>query len=390
MNQQDLAQIKRRLNPEHRHPTVIRGCYINAEGETLSTFVKPVAMLPETENEKYMGLFRKVLSGTQGQNLLSVDFSAAQTMDDEAHALLTSLCRSELSEDEPVEQMFAAIRNWMKAEKEARPDSVEESQNQPNQLILMLYDSMDVPHRNRDGSEDRTRSESVFNYMLCCVCPVKLGKPALSYQEQEGDFHCMDGSWSVSAPEIGFMFPAYEQGGADIYQALYYVRSMDDTHDAFVQHVFHSELQMRASDQRDTVHGLISDTLMEECSMEVVQAVHEKVGEMIKEAKSDKTAEPVSLSAREVRTVLEDCGVTEEKAEKFENQFTESFGSYAEIPAVNLVTPSKFQVETPSVSIKVDPEHADLVSTRVIDGQRYILILADGAVEVNGIQVAIN
>ena len=54
------------------------------------------------------------------------------------------------------------------------------------------------------------------------------------------------------------------------------------------------------------------------------------------------------------------------------------------------MTPSKFQVETPSVSIKVDPEHADLVSTRVIDGQRYILILADGAVEVNGIQVAIN
>ena len=123
--------------------------------------------------------------------------------------------------------------------------------------------------------------------------------------------------------------------------------------------------------------------------MEVVQSVHEKVGEMLKEAKQDKTAEPVRLSAREVRSVLEESGVSEEKAEVFETQFTESFGQHAEIPAVNFVTPNKFQVETPSVSIKVDPEHADLVSTRVIDGQRYILILADGAVEVNGIQVAI-
>ena len=44
---------------------------------------------------------------------------------------------------------------------------------------------------------------------------------------------------------------------------------------------------------------------------------------------------------------------------------------------------------TPSVQIKVAPDHADLVTTRVIDGQKYIMILADGDVEVNGINIAI-
>ena len=90
-----------------------------------------------------------------------------------------------------------------------------------------------------------------------------------------------------------------------------------------------------------------------------------------------------------MREVLEECGVSPARSEAFEREYGEIFGSHAELPAVNMVSTGAFKVSTPSVSIKVDPDHSELVQTRIIDGQRYILILADGDVEVNGVNVQI-
>ena len=124
--------------------------------------------------------------------------------------------------------------------------------------------------------------------------------------------------------------------------------------------------------------------------MDVLQAVHETMRTMIEEQKADKTAEPLKLGKQEVRQMLEECGVSEERAAVFEEKYDETFGAYAELPAVNLVTPKQFKVDTPSVSIRVDPERSDLIETRVIDGKCYILVLADGDVQVNGVNVKFN
>ena len=54
-----------------------------------------------------------------------------------------------------------------------------------------------------------------------------------------------------------------------------------------------------------------------------------------------------------------------------------------------IVDPKKFELKTPDVSIKVSPEKKDLVETRVIDGVRFILVRADGGVELNGVNIEI-
>ena len=66
MNQRDLAEIKRRLNPDRRNPSVICGCYVDHIGNPITSFLLPVAFLYEQDNANYMALFRKVLSGQIG------------------------------------------------------------------------------------------------------------------------------------------------------------------------------------------------------------------------------------------------------------------------------------------------------------------------------------
>ena len=110
---------------------------------------------------------------------------------------------------------------------------------------------------------------------------------------------------------------------------------------------------------------------------------------MMEEHAKDKTAAPLAFTRDDLRDVLLDCGVTEQKADVFGRQYDQAFGSQTVLPAVNTIAPKQFKVETPSIAIKVDPAHTDLVQTRMIDGKCYLLIEADGDVEVNGMIVRI-
>ncbi len=387
MTPRDLSEIKRRLDPNKRYPGAVRGCYVNDDGEVLCTFEKPLAMMTQEEADRYMAIFRRILTGTQGQNLLPVCFPGAATVEDEAFNRLYALRQSRLSDEERVLQLYGEIMAWLAEEKNARPQSADAGKNMNCSLILLLADAFDEYHRRRDGEEDRERSDTMYTYFLCAVCPVKLRKPELAWQA--GDFGVTADDWVVAAPEMGFLYPAREQGASDIYAALYYTKSTAEAHDGFVAHVFGAETEMPAARQTEALCAMLQESLQEECSLEVLQAVHETVSDMIREQKADKQADPLNLGSPDICRLLKDCGVSEEKTEAFAEEYEEVFGRNTGVPAVNLVNPRAFRLATPSVSIRVDPAHADLVSTRIIDGQRCIVILADGAVEVNGVNVAI-
>lgn len=76
MNLRDLADIRRRLNPDKHNPAIICGCYIDHIGNPITSFQLPVATLSEQENEEYMSIFKKTLAGQIGQTLTPVEFGS--------------------------------------------------------------------------------------------------------------------------------------------------------------------------------------------------------------------------------------------------------------------------------------------------------------------------
>ena len=60
---------------------------------------------------------------------------------------------------------------------------------------------------------------------------------------------------------------------------------------------------------------------------------------------------------------------------------------YGTLLASNIASAKTFQIETPDVVVKVNPERADLVETREIDGRRCLVIAIDDHLEVNGIEI---
>ena len=332
--------------------------------------------MAQEEAEKYLAIFKRTLSGTQGQNLIDIQFDPERLMDSPEHQLLTALKDEALKNEDTVSYFFQQI--------------IANLHMEDHYLILLMHDGYDVPYRSKeDDSKVADMSDEVFHYILCSVCPVKLTKPTLSYDPGQNDFRSKESDWIVGAPEMGFLFPAFEERAANIYEALYYTRDTAVNHDDFVNTVFQSELPMPADQQKELFQAILQETLEEDCSMEVMQAVHDQVMEMLEEQKADKHAEPLKLTKYDVTDVLAECGVSTAHMQAFHDKYDEAFGEQARIDAVNITSPKQFEVKTPSVMIKINSDRTDLVETRVIDGHSYILIRADEGVEVNGVNVTI-
>ena len=73
--------------------------------------------------------------------------------------------------------------------------------------------------------------------------------------------------------------------------------------------------------------------------------------------------------------------------EEFDKNYEETAGEKTSLLAANIAETRKFNIETPDVVIKVNPERMDLVETRVIDGRQCLVIAVDDHIEVNGINV---
>jgi hypothetical protein len=225
--------------------------------------------------------------------------------------------------------------------------------------------------------------------MLVGVCPVKTGKLELGYVPEEKRFRSSLAGQVVAAPELGFMFPTFDDRTANIYSALFYTRNSGEAHDGFIESVFRTNVPMSAARQRETFDALLEETAPRENSFDVVQSVHEQLSERIALHKESRDPEPLSLTIPEMGELLEKSGTSPEQAEAFCHKCEEEFGADAALSPANLTDPKRMTIEASEVKISVDPKFGYLIQPRIIDGKKYILVSADQGIELNGIAVEI-
>ena len=375
MNNKEIGEIRRRLRRERSNITALYGCYVNENKEIITQFRQSTAIMPENESDKYYALLRRALSGTIGKNLIDISFKTSQVAGSPEHQLLMDLRKSALKDDDLLASFYQKII-----------DSVE---LESNYLILIGCDSYDVPFKSKDDEMQRDASEETYTYLICAICPVKQTKPNLHYVAEEKIFH--DGAMNqmVSAPAIGFLFPAFDNRATNIYNALYYTHDTKQGQDAFVEAIFNTPVPKPAAEQKKSFEALLTTSLGEECSMDVMQTVHEQLCQRIELHKESKVPDPLLVSKEDVREVLTSCGVSEASVAKFSVDYDEVFGFETDLHPKNIIDNKHFEVKTPDVSIKVDPTRTDLIETRIIGGVKYIMICADEDIEVNGVNIHI-
>ena len=376
MNKKEISEIRRRFKPDKSSISRVRGCFVNDAKEIISHFDQSFGQLSEEECEMILNNLRKTLSGDPGKTLYNIEFDTDQVGKGEEHKLLMTLRKSSLSDNKAVEKLYAKI--------------IESYQVEGSFLILLASDAYDVPYRSADGERLSDASDEVFSYFLCSVCPVKYTKPTLGYITQDSALKCLKPNCTVSNPEIGFMFPSFDDRSTNLYGALFYTKDSSDSHELFTHTIFNQRIPMPAGVQQTTFESILVDTLGEDCSYHVVQAIQSRLNQMVEAHQISEDPDPLFLRSSDVVEVLDDCDVTEDHVEAFTREFDRFFGKGGAVNPANIAHTGQTKLSLPDISVSVKSDCSHLVETRVIDGVPYVLIRADEGVEVNGVQIHIH
>ena len=371
MNKKEVSEIRRRLTLENSGADCIRGCYISEKREIISEFELPLATFPDDERERYLNIIKKVLSGGIGKNLINVDFTTKQVTDGDEQKLLYALRENISGKNDALHSFYEKAIPSIPGDEKC--------------VMLMLHEVYDIPSKFKDGDD----SDEMFRFIICAVCPVKEKDNGLCYEGDSKLFRTKAKEHIICPPEFGFMYPRFDDRCSNIYGALYYSKQASGQN-SFTDTVFASGLPMAAKEQKETFCDVLKGSVADECSFELVETIRDHINEVMETYKNDKFAdEPPVVTKTDVCDLLRGQGVSEDHITAFSEDYDESFGKGTELTPENLMNTKKLEFKNDDIQIKINPDRADLIDVKVVDGVKYIVIRIEQGVEYNGIDIKI-
>ena len=371
MHKKEVLELRKQYTPEECSITRICGCYVDGNKEIIAQSKDAFLSLPDEEIFKYLTIFKQTLSGTIGKNLINMEFPLEQEMPGGAQEFLLQLRDSKLQDDMLIEEFYQKIiDHYIYGE---------------NYYIILIHVAYDIPGKATDGSEMFDASDEVFDYILCSICPVHLSKEGLCYNPETNHVENRIRDWLIEPPVKGFLFPAFNDRSTDIHSLLYFSKQAEDLQPEFIENALGCIFPMSAGNQKNAFQSVIMNTLGNECEYDVIRNIHDNLNDIMFEAKE--SPEPPVLTKPELKRLLVNSGVTNERMETFDANFDLIAGEKAEFLVPNIAETRKFSIQTPDVVIKVNPERSDLVETRIINGRQCLVIEMNDQVEVNGVLI---
>lgn len=371
MNKKEISEIKKQFTPNNCAITRICGCYVDGEKNKKTKLKEAFLSLSEEEMFKYFEIFKKTLSGTVGKNLINMDFPLEQEKEGGTQEFLLRLRGSKLQDDSILEEFYDKV--------------IQAYDYGENYYIILIHAVYDIPGKSSDGQEMFDASDEIYDHILCSICPVNLSKAGLCYNAKTNNIEDRIRDWIVEMPDLGFLFPVFNDRSTDIHGLLYYSKNAEKLRSTFIDELFGCETPLSAGGQRDSFNALVEETLGEDCAYDTVMNIHEKLNEWIESQKD--SLEPAVLTKPEVKRLFEECGVEEEKMETFDQCYEATAGENASLMVSNITNTRWTEIKTPDVVIHVDPNRAALIETQIINGRKCIVIPMEGDVEINGIHV---
>lgn len=404
MNKKEVAEIKRRLKKESCTIQHMCGCYVDAEKNKLVTFSQKFLNLEEDEFYKYLEIAGKALSGTLGNNLLELEFPIDEEAVGGRQQILMALRASKLEDDALLDTYYDLI--------------IDSYDYVGNYLITLYYDVYDVPLKGTDELA-MDESDEVYEYLLCCICPVALSKPGLGYLEGEHRIGARIRDWVVGPTDTAFLFPAFNGRATDIHSTLVYTKNAKEPHAEFWANGLGCGTKRTATQKRDAFENMVVQTLGsdDEETKDTVLDVQQNLNDfiLVEKEKVDKD-EPILLDGEMITEILTDAGISEPKAEKitasYESFFEDTLPDAQELLDAKAIKNNEVRVEKKQlqekvvdltkkledagvitsdgtdidVVVKVTPEKVEEIHTAFVDGKRCLVIpmKEDEEAKING------
>ena len=182
IDRENMLALTRRMTIKRTSITRIAGSYMDQEGNIDGTFNTGFLKLDPDEKEKNLQIAKTIPFADTNKNLKEYRFPAENMKRNSMWKLLMGMRACGLKNDALMETFYEIVG--------------EKYQAKGDYAVYVFHDRYDIPAKGKDHVR-QGESEEMFEYLICTVCPVT-------------------GDYETEAPECGFLFPAYIDGGAAI------------------------------------------------------------------------------------------------------------------------------------------------------------------------------
>lgn len=406
MNKKDVMELKKRFKKESCSIDRLAGCYVDANKNKAIKFNESFLNMDDEEFYKYLEIAKKTLTGTLGNNILELDFPLEEEATGGKQHFLYALRNDGLCSEDLLDRLYDLI--------------IDGYNYVGNYLILVFHDTYDIITKTSDNMK-LDESEEVYEYLLVSICPVVLSKAGLGVREDENRIGARIRDWVVGVPDLGFLFPAFDNRSADIHKVDYFIRDAKDSHSEVISDVLGCAPRMTATEQRNTFSAIVKRAFLNdtENGNEALINIQESFNALINtgEDLTENEINSIILTPETIDEILVENNIEGEKARVIKEVTLDEF--MEELPLVSNLIDNKALAanererekkelvkevaslknkvseleeatsssESGDVSIFVYPERAEKIHTEIIDDKKYILIPVDdnSTVKVNGV-----
>ena len=406
LNKKDVMELKKRFKKEACSIDRLAGCYVDAGKNKAIKFNESFLNMDDEEFYKYLEIAKKTLTGTLGNNILELDFPLEEEATGGKQHFLYALRNDGLCSEDLLDRLYDLI--------------IDGYNYVGNYLILVFHDTYDIITKTSDNMK-LDESEEVYEYLLVSICPVVLSKAGLGVREDENRIGARIRDWVVGVPDLGFLFPAFDNRSADIHKVDYFIRDAKDSHSEVISDVLGCAPRMTATEQRNTFSAIVKRAFLNdtENGKEALINIQESFNALINtgEELTENEINSIILTPETIDEILVENNIEGEKARVIKEVTLDEF--MEELPLVSNLIDNKALAanererekkelvkevaslknkvseleeatsssESGDVSIFVYPERAEKIHTEIIDDKKYILIPVDdnSTVKVNGV-----
>lgn len=374
MNKSNVMEIKKtlKITPEFL-PSIntICTCFVNGNKEKLISNTEGTMSLDEEEIFKYIELLKGSLSGAIGKKLINLEFTSDETSK-AAQDKLLNIHQHMFQNAETRDEFFDLIINNLAFDE--------------NYLIVVGHGIYDAPVKTSDGAklEDETNT---YDFMITAICPVHSTKAGLTLDMENERMISSKQVQIVEAPVSGFLYPAFNDRETDIHSMLYFTKKPEEQHSEFIEALIGKTAPTSSAAQQHIFESILAEVTNDSAEFETIKELHGILSEKAEEAQMQ--SETVELGKEEIKAILQETGIPEEKLEDFDHIYERAGGNEnTKFVAQNLMELDKFNVKAPDIEIKIKPDKTGLIQKRKVDGKNCIVVTLEGDIALNGIQVS--
>ena len=395
MNKKEVAEIKRQFKMDNENIDISRTAmyYVNFENKILSKSNKRFFLTKDMvggkssgwgqlEEEKIIEICKKTLGGQLGKGLVEYYFPNDFLLEENGnYKKLYNTCQDCLETEEDVDKFVDLLVNTLNYGKDY--------------VICLTSCSYMVPTKDINGDKVDIEEEfgESYDFMVVSFCDIAPSTLGLFYDSKKKTIHHSETSEKVvGMPFSGFLFPTFNDRQTDVNSVLVYNKKPKEPDTALIENLLGCTFNFDPEQEKDKFNTLITKilTMDNDSNVSVDFSSTKKIYEQIKRVIDDNVLETElpTLSALEIKKILQNSGVKEENLERFDDVFEEEMGNKkAKLKAVNLIDEKKMDIKSPDISISVKGNQTNKIKPMNKDGKRYLMIELDDTVDINGLNV---